>query len=459
MGGRSGSVSPGSNSGGSMGGGRGGINGGNNPGGGRGFGGGNPNNIPRNQNPNMNMGMPRTIVPPFPPSATTNQEVLYALADGTGGFVIVNTNDLLGGLDKIGKESNEYYLIGYTPPDSVEGTCHTLKVKVDHGYSVRARTGYCNVKQVDVLSGKPQERDLETKAAANVEGTIKASMETPFFYTSSNNARMNVALDIPTESLKIEKVKGKLHLEISVLGLAHSSSGAVAARFSDAIVRDFKDKKEVEAFQEHPLHYENQFDIGSGDYKLTVVFSAGGESFGKLEQPVSVDEYDGKQLFISGLALSKEFHRVNEADSDLDAVLLEGRAPLVAQGVAITPAANHRFHKKDTAAVYLEIYEPALAAAAAVPPAPGPDGAAAPPAPQGPKVGLQMRVVDQKTGEQKVDSGLVEVTSAGKPGSAVVPLAWKLPVADLPPGSYQAEFKAQDTNGQTVARSISFQVE
>src|SRR5208283_3441628 len=39
---------------------------------------------------------PRQIVPPFPESASTNQQVLYQLADGTGGFVIVNTNDLLG---------------------------------------------------------------------------------------------------------------------------------------------------------------------------------------------------------------------------------------------------------------------------------------------------------------------------------------------------------------------------
>src|SRR6516165_4021390 len=49
-------------------------------------------------NPNY---QPRQIIPPFPPSSTENQQVLYALADGTGGFVILNTNDLLGGMEKI----------------------------------------------------------------------------------------------------------------------------------------------------------------------------------------------------------------------------------------------------------------------------------------------------------------------------------------------------------------------
>ena len=425
-----------------------------------GRGGGNSN---ANMNPNMNrvMGMPRTIVPAFPTTATTNQEVLYALADGTGGFVIVNTNDLLGGLDKIGKEQNEYYLIGYTPPDSAEGTCHTLKVKVEHGYSVRARTGYCNVKQTDVLAGKPQERDLETKAAANIQGDIKATMLTPFFYTSSNTARMNVAIDIPTDSLSIEKVKGKLHLQMSVLGLAYSSSGAMAARFSDSVAKDFTDKKELEAFQQHPFHYENQFDISSGSYKLTVVFSGAGESFAKLEQSVTVDPYDAKQFFVSAVALSKDFHRVSEADTELDEALLEGRAPLVAQGMQITPAGDNRFKKTDDAVVYLEVYEPALAELSAAP-APAADAAkpdGAPATPAAPRVGLEMRVLDQTTGEQKLDSGMMEVTQTGKPGNPVMPVAFRLPLAQLAPGVYRAELKVSDTIGRSAMRPVVFEVQ
>lgn len=476
-GGRSGG-SPGGSTGGGIGGGRPGNTG--NPGGrapgtvngSRGNIGGGGTNMNPNMNRNMDR-MPRMIVPTFPPTATTNQEVLYALADGTGGFVIVNTNDLLGGLEKIGKDQNEYYLIGYTPPESAEGACHTLKVKVGHGYSVRARTGYCNVKQVDVLAGKPQERDLETKAAANVPGDIKATMQTPFFYTGENLARMNVALDIPTDSLKIEKVKGKLHMDLSVLGLAYSSSGAVAARFSDAVSKDFADKKEVEQFQSKPFHYENQFDIAAGSYKLTVVFSAGGESFGKIEQPVAIDQWDGKKLFISSVALSKSFHRVSDADTELDSALLEGRSPLVVQGMQITPAGTHSFKKTDNAVVYLEVYEPALAEAASAPPAdvpkpntaapPASADAAKPPAagaaPQGPRIAMQLRVVDSKTGEQKMDSGMMEMSQLEKAGSPVIPVALKLPVADLTPGAYRAELKVQDTTGRAVMRPVLFSVE
>ncbi len=386
--------------------------------------------------------LPRQIVPPVPFSATTNQEVLYMLADGTGGFVIANTNDLLGGLEKIGKEQNEYYILSYTPVESPEGSCHTLRVKVDRGgTNVRARSGYCNVKPVDLLAGKPAEQDLENRAAGSQPGTVTASMQTPFFYTSPNTARVNVAIEIPSESLKFAKFKGKLHSEMNVLGIAYQLDGAVAARFSDTVKLDFENQKELDAFKQKPLHYENQFDVASGKYNFTVVFSSGGESFGKLEQPLVVDPNDGTQFGLSALALSKEVHRVSELETALDAELLEGRAPLVASGFQFTPTGGNRFKTTDPATMYLEIYEPLLVGA------------------NPPKVGVQLRLLDRKTGEQKMDSGVIEVASFIRAGNPVIPVGLKLPLASLIAGSYRVELTASDSVGKSVARSADFEVE
>ena len=235
----------------------------------------------------------RGIMGRFPETATTNQQVLYMLADGTGGFVIANTNDLLGGLQKINREQNEYYLVGYNPPDSKEGSCHTIAVKVKGGYNIRARTGYCNVKSADLLAGTPVEKQLETAAKGTQAPTIQAPpMQVPFFYTSANTARIHVSIDIPTDKIKFEKVKGKEHAEISVMGIAYRPDGNVAAKFSDSVKLDLEDKKAMEKFTAKPMHYQNQFDIGSGEYNLKVVFTSGGAGFGKLETPLSVDPFD-----------------------------------------------------------------------------------------------------------------------------------------------------------------------
>jgi VWFA-related protein len=405
-----------------------------------GGGGGNPNNM-YNMNGRYNpFGAGRSIVPTIPPFAGEGQSALYQLAEGTGGFVILNTNDLLGGLEKIGKEQNEYYLIGYSPSDTPEGSCHTLKVRVDKGYSVRHRTGYCNVKQVDLLAGKPAEKDLENRVAGTQPGTVSAPLQAPYFFTGPNTARVYVAMEIPSTSVKFAKVKGKEHAEINILAIAYKPDGQVGARFSDTVKLDMEDKKQMEEFTKKPLHYDNQFDIASGQYTLKVAFSSGGEAFGKLEKPLNIDKYDAGQFALSSVALSKDLRRVTEADANLDAILLEGRNPLIASSMQITPTGVDQFKKTETAAVYMEIYEP-LNMGEKVP-----------------QIGVDMRILDRATGEVKVDSKVVEMTKEAHQGNPMVPIGLLLPVKNLAPGAYKGEFIAIDGAGKQALRTIDFNV-
>jgi hypothetical protein len=388
-------------------------------------------------NPQYNQ--PRQIVPDIP-NVADGQEILYQLAEGTGGFVIVNSNDLVGGLQRIANDQSQYYVLSYTPPESPDGACHTLRVKVDRGGTVvRSRSGYCKQRSQDLLAGNPIEKQLETHASAEMSGNVSGTMQAPFFYTSPNTARVNLAVGIPSNSLKFEKVKGKQHSSVNVLGIAYKPDGAIAARFSDTVDLDFDGKKELEEFQKQPFHYENQFEIASGQYNLKVVFNSGNETFGKLQVPLVVDPYDGKQFSMSAVALSSEFHRVADLSTGLDSELLADRTPLMVQGIQVIPSDNNRFKKTDNAAVFVEIYAPLLLS------------------PKPPQIGVELMVVDRKTGEKKVD---VASRAASQPGSAVAPMGLKLPVGTLAPGSYRVELRALDSVGNaTKARTADFEVE
>ncbi len=75
-------------------------------------------------------------------------------------------------------------------------------------------------------------------------------------------------------------------------------------------------------------------------------------------------------------------------------------------------------------------------------------------------VGLQLRILDRKTGDQKDDTGLMNVATSIRPGSPVIPVALKLLAKPLDPGSYRAELKAMDSTGRSSnARSVDFDVE
>ena len=427
--------------GGTGGGGTGGRGGTGGAGGGGTRGGGTGGGTPNSNLYNSTYSQPRTIVPTFPSSVATNQQVLAALAEGTGGFTIFNTNDLLGGLEKIGREQNEFYVLGYAPPDTPEGSCHTLKVKMNEGgLHVRSRSGYCNVKAANVLEGKPLEKQLEAHATGSQAGSIHGVLEDPYFYTGPNTARVNLAMEIPSDSFQFNKEKGKYHASLNVLGIAYRTDGTIGAKFSDTVNLDLE-KEEWKEFTKLPYQYENQFDAMPGDYKLTVVLSTGGDAFGKFESPLSIDAYDGKQFTLGGVALTNSPKRLNDIPESLDSVLLEDRTPLVVKGMQIIPSPTNRFKHTDNVVVYSEIYEPLLTSD------------------KPPVVAMGYTILDRASDQKIFSTGAVRVDEFIQKGNPVVPIGMKVKVDDLKPGSYRLVLQAVDSaKNNAPNRMVDFNI-
>ena len=418
----------------------GGTPGGTGTGAGRTSGGGGVAN-PGAYNFNSPYNQPRTIVPPFPQSASTNQQILAMLAEGTGGFTIFNTNDLLGGLQRIGREQSEFYILGYVPSDTPEGSCHTLKVKLNHGgTNVRSRSGYCNVRTGNVLEGKPLEKQLESRATGAQGGSIHGGMQAPYFYTSANVARVNLAMEIPADAVHFNKEKGKYNANLNVLGIVYRSDGSVGARFSDTVNLNLE-KDEWKQFAQNPYRYQNQFDASPGTYKLTVVLSAGGDAFGKFEMPLQIDAYDGKHFSLGGVALTDSVQRLGDIPTSLDSALLEDRTPLVVQGLQVLPSGTNRFKRDGNVVVYSEIYEPLLTSDSP------------------PKIGMGYRILDRASKKEVMFTGVVPVDTFIKKGNPVVPVGLKVNVKDLTPGSYSLVMQAVDGAGNKAPnRTVDFDV-
>src|SRR5882762_3206143 len=443
-GGRGGTGGGGTGGGGRGGTGGGGTGGGGTGGGGRGGTGGSTGGGSRGPTSNYNnspYNQPRTIVPTFPPSASTNQQILAALAEGTGGFTIFNTNDLLGGLDRIGREQNEFYILGYVPTDTPEGSCHTLKVKLNRGgLNVRSRSGYCNTRTANVLEGKPLEKQLESHAMGSQPGSIHGVLQAPYFYTAPETARVNLAMEIPADTFQFNKDKGKYHANLNVLGIAYKPDGTIGARFSDTVNLDLE-KDEWKEFTKSPYRYENQFDATPGTYRLTVVLSAGGDAFGKFESPLAIDPYDGKHFSLSGVALTNSAQRLNDIPTGLDSVLLEDRTPLVVKGMQIVPSGSNHFKHTDTVVLYAEIYEPLLTSE------------------NPPVVATAYRIFEQATNKQVFFTNIIRADDFIQKGNSVIPIGMKVKVDDLKPGSYRLVMQAVDNaKNHAPDRTVNFDI-
>jgi hypothetical protein len=89
---------------------------------------------------------------------------------------------------------------------------------------------------------------------------------------------------------------------------------------------------------------------------------------------------------MSSVALSKEVRKASDLGTGLDALLLEDRVPLIADGMQLVPYGSNHFKKTDLAAFYMELVRAAAGDRRSETP---------------PVVAFELRVLDGKTGEQK----------------------------------------------------------
>ena len=158
------------------------------------------------------------------------------------------------------------------------------------------------------------------------------------------------------------------------------------------------------------------------------MLSADGQTYGKYEAPMVIESGNGKQFDLSGVALSNKMQPVDQVTADLDAAMMEEKAPLVVNGMHIIPSANNRFTRDEKVALYIEVYEPA-------------------PIVNGwPHVGINYKVVDRKTNQPVLTSPTLLVSGNAQNGNPVIPFSSFIQLGEIPPGAYRLEVQARDSN-------------
>jgi hypothetical protein len=179
-----------------------------------------------------------------------------------------------------------------------------------------------------------------------------------------------------------------------------------------------------------------------GDYDLQVALGDG-RNFGRAEAPLVIGKYGGKRLTLSSVMLCKRFRLAAVAAKEAAAGHFAPEfVPLVSQGIRFTPAADTRFKKSDPFIGYFQVYEPLLARRPAV------------------KVEVHMAIADAKNGKTVEVFRNLDAAAYERPGSSTIPIARKIPIAQLPKGAYRLEVWATDSaGGSTAKRTADFTVQ
>ncbi len=152
-----------------------------------------------------------------------SQEGLTFLAQETGGFAVLNNNDLNLGIRRALKDQQSYYLIGFDPEDEkFDRKYHSIKLKANRaGLQVRTRAGFIGFPD-NPKPPAPQTRDAQILSALfSPFGARDLSLQmTSFFFNMPNPERK-----LKNDPENISFVRSLFHFDASNLTFKDAGNG------------------------------------------------------------------------------------------------------------------------------------------------------------------------------------------------------------------------------------------
>ncbi|MEX2271137.1 MAG: VWA domain-containing protein [Vicinamibacterales bacterium] len=145
------------------------------------------------------------------------QDGLTTIAEASGGFAVVNTDDFASGVERILDDLDHYYLLGFYPADPKRKGYRRLDVNVPGhpDWIVRFRSGY------QVEGGQTKETKNQTPLVALSAGVLpKTDLDlrvgaVPLALESARETRVAVTLEVSVDRSSLEDPDGKLRDELT----------------------------------------------------------------------------------------------------------------------------------------------------------------------------------------------------------------------------------------------------
>jgi VWFA-related protein len=381
-----------------------------------------------------------------------SQDSLRTLAEETGGYAAVNSNNVTTALNRIVRLNSTYYVLGYYPKDATrDGRFHKIEVRTRRpDLRVSARKGYVSPRSVSAGDQSRQERERErgrgrvgsTQTSNELREILNQPLQRNGLTMAVHAAPFKGPARDASVALAIEVDAGRLHfaeqpnktfadgVELSVFALDERGRqhGGSFYQFNLALRPDTYERVRGSIVRLNP-----RIALPPGRYQLRVgVRETGAGEMGSVFADLQVPDYNARGLTMSGLLLTDDAARLQfspQADDQLPAGTLPG------------PATSRRtFRQNDTLSAFAEIYDSSSSSDA-----------------------RRIEVTATLVGEDGVTAFSSRESLAGSSPDAKtsrIPITRQIPLKDVRPGRYVLRLEARLLGGgaSSVARETHITV-
>jgi VWFA-related protein len=248
---------------------------------------------------------------PFSGRQAGSQQILSVLANETGGFALIRSNDFARAFDRVVNENSSYYVLGYTSTNgSRDSKFRRIRVRANRpGVRVRARTGYV------ARSDKPQKPgsvpagwtpglvDL-LQSPVEAQG-LRLSVSAAPFRGDHGKASIAVVVEAEGRDQNVTASQKRLSGPLVVLIAAGDSSGRIKS--SERGVTDTRSPATRDAIDQYGLRIVSRLALEPGHYTLRVVGEDGAGALstrGSVQYDLDVPDFSKGALMISGVLLA-----------------------------------------------------------------------------------------------------------------------------------------------------------
>lgn len=366
------------------------------------------------------------------------QDNLRVMSEETGGFAIINQNDLNAAFERIIEDNSNYYVLGYYPSnDKRDGRFRKVEVRVTRpGVRVQARNGYSAPKGKSAAptnakaDGKVPPEILEALANPIPTGGVGLSVFAAPFSGPAPKASVALTVEFAPGSLKFVEQNGRFNEDIELHVLAIDASGKMQDGGPTTAPLKLSQGNH-DAVVANGFRIVRRLTLPPGRYQIRVAAKeSNGRSVGTVTQLLDVPDFSKSALQLSGIAITSiSAARVPTANSDAQ---LKDVLPAA-------PTARREFPSGDTLAIFAEVY----------------DNQPTPPH----RVSISSAILAEDGRE--MFSATDERSSddlQGKKGG--YGYTREFPLGQLPPGRYvlRVSARALVNNGGTTTREVEFRI-
>ncbi len=170
------------------------------------------------------------------------QEGMAYLAEQTGGFAVLNSNDIAGGLGRITDDVRDYYVIGYSPTDGTfarpgeKPSLHKISIKAKQpGLHVKTRKEFLGVSDPPDIAGPstPAQQLIHAATSPFAATDIALRATTLPGYSPEKGTFVRALLHIDARPLTfVDSEDGKKTASVDVLGMVFDEDGTEVAHLT-----------------------------------------------------------------------------------------------------------------------------------------------------------------------------------------------------------------------------------